>query len=91
LNDFVPVCYCVPENSRPICPNLDTPNIGTSGSIATAAALPRRPKFVQIYVAHDLKLMAGNAGIDFLYPGDENQLFPMPKKNMARFANNDCC
>ena len=70
---------------------LDTLNIGTSGSIATAAALPRRPKFVQIYVAHDLKLMAGNAGIDFLYPGDENQLFPMPKKNMARFANNDCC
>ena len=24
--------------------------------------------------------MAGNAGIDFLYPGDENQLFSMPKK-----------
>ena len=35
--------------------------------------------------------MARNAGIDFLYPGDENQLFSMPKKNMARFANSDCC
>ena len=70
-------CSCllrfVPENSRPICSNLDTPNIGTSGSIGTAAtALPRRPKFVQIYVANDLKLMARNAGTDFLYPGDEN-------------------
>ena len=31
--------------------------------------------------------MARNAGIDFLYPGDENQLFSMPKKNIARFAN----
>ena len=93
LNNFVPVCYCVclkiPVQSVPI----STPQtIGTSGSIGTAAtALPRRPRFVQIYVANDLKLMVRNAGTDFLYPGDENQLFPMPKRNMARFANNDCC
>ena len=35
--------------------------------------------------------MARNAAIDFLYPGDENQLLSMPRKNMARFANSDCC
>ena len=48
--------------SRPIRPNLHTPNKGTSGSIATAAAaLQRRPKFVQRgdTVAHDLKLNNG--------------------------------
>ena len=81
LNDFVPVCYClwlkIPVQSVPI---------STPQTLAPQGLLPRRLRPCQgvqsscSEVAHDLKLMARNAGTDSLYPSDENQLFSMPKE-----------
>ena len=75
-----------PNRWRPCCHARVPGDISTPQTLAPQGLLAQqlRPsKGVQSScsdVAHDLKLMAGNAGIDFLYPGDENQLFSMPKK-----------
>ena len=62
-------------------PEFSRPNTQTLTPLDLLARQLRPSKGVQRLrgdVAHDLKL--NNGGIDFLYPGDENQLFSMPKK-----------
>ena len=73
-------CSClllfVPENSRLICPNLHTP----------------KHWHLRIYWHSSFGLAKASRGceatwhmiwIDFLYPSDENHLFPCPKTTMA--------